>query len=249
MHGRRANDPDDGAHGVTDLLLITGASRGIGRSTAELFAEMNYEVLNISRSPASHGSIVNHQIDLSDPNWARDRGRAIREAATGYDRIALIHNAGTLNKDSVRDLKSVDLLRVLQVNLVAALQLNQLVLPLMKDGSSILYVGSTLSEMGVAGACSYVVAKHALLGLMRATCQDLAGTGIHTACICPGFTDTEMLREHMGGSGETLAAIASGIAFGRLIEPDEIARTLLFCAENPVINGAVLHVNLGQLHR
>lgn len=234
---------------MTDLLVITGASKGIGRAAAGLFSEMNYEVVNISRSSAKHPGISDRPIDLSDPAWARDHGRAIKAAAEGFDRIVVIHNAGTLNKDSVRDLKATDMQRVLQVNLTAALQLNQLLLPSMKPGSSVLYVGSTLSEMAVAGACSYVVSKHALVGLMRATCQDLAGTGIHTACICPGFTDTEMLREHVGGSTEALDAIASGIAFGRLIEPAEIARTLLFCAENPVINGAVIHANLGQLRR
>jgi len=89
----------------------------------------------------------------------------------------------------------------------------------------------------------------AVAGLMRATCQDLAGTGIHTACLCPGFTDTAMLRAHVGGSDETLAAIAAGISFNRLIEPGEIARALLFCAENPVVNGSLIHANLGQIQR
>ena len=46
---------------------------------------------------------------------------------------------------------------------------------------------------------SYVVSKHALVGMMRATCQDLAGREIHTACICPGFTDTEMFRDTRPG--------------------------------------------------
>jgi 3-oxoacyl-[acyl-carrier protein] reductase len=68
----------------------------------------------------------------------------------------------------------------------------------MGPGSSVLYVGSTLSEKAVPGSFSYVVSKHAQLGMMRATCQDLMGTGIHTAMVCPGFTDTEMLRNHLG---------------------------------------------------
>jgi hypothetical protein len=58
-----------------------------------------------------------------------------------------------------------------------------------------------------------------------------------------------MLREHVGESGEALKSIASGVTFNRLIEPSEIAATLYFCARNPVINGAVIHANLGQVER
>ena len=110
-----------------------------------------------------------------------------------------------------------------------------------------LYVGSTLSEKAIPGKFSYVVTKHALVGMMRATCQDLAGRAIHTACICPGFTDTEMLREHV--PAEALDSVRSMSTYGRLITPDEIARTLHWAAHNPVVNGAVLHANLGQVER
>ena len=72
---------------------------------------------------------------------------------------------------------------------------------------SIIYIGSTLSEKGVANSCSYVTSKHAVVGLMRSTTQDLVGKGIHTACICPGFTDTEMLKNHVGGSKEILVKL------------------------------------------
>jgi 3-oxoacyl-[acyl-carrier protein] reductase len=102
--------------------------------------------------------------------------------------------------------------------------------------------------MAVPGSLAYVVSKHALLGLMRSTCQDLSGTGVHTVCVCPGFTDTEMLRSHVGGNAEILAAIASGVTANRLIEPVEIARTIQFAAREPVLNGAVLHANLGQIN-
>ena len=82
---------------------------------------------------------------------------------------------------------------------------------------------------------------------MRATCQDLKDRKVHTACICPGFTDTEMLHEHAGYSDETLRAMAGLCTYGRLISPAEIADTLFFCATHPVVNGTVLHANLGQI--
>ena len=117
----------------------------------------------------------------------------------------------------------------------------------MPPGSSVLYVGSTLSEKAVPGSFSYVTTKHANIGMIRATCQDLAGRQIHTAAICPGFTDTEMLREHV--PDEALTAVASMSAYDRLVNPDEIAATLLWAAASPVINGAVIHANLGQVER
>ena len=116
----------------------------------------------------------------------------------------------------------------------------------MKTGSSILYVNSTLGEKAVTNAYSYVVSKHAGIGMMKANCQDLAGRGIHTLSICPGFTDTEMLRAHVGHSDEVLKDIAGGVLMGRLIEPEEIAAALLFGAQSPVLNGSVIHANLGQ---
>ena len=67
-----------------------------------------------------------------------------------------------------------------------------------------------------------------------------------TAMVCPGFTDTEMLRTHLGNDSEVAAAIASMNSFNRLIEPAEIAELILWVHQNPVINGAVLHANLGQ---
>ena len=109
-----------------------------------------------------------------------------------------------------------------------------------------IYVGSTLSEKAVSGAFSYVVSKHAQLGLMRATCQDLMGKGIHTALVCPGFTDTEMLRTHLGNDEDTLRAIGGGNSFGRLVAADEIAELIVWAHAHPVINGTVVHANLGQ---
>jgi NAD(P)-dependent dehydrogenase (short-subunit alcohol dehydrogenase family) len=86
-----------------------------------------------------------------------------------------------------------------------------------------------------------------MIGMMRATCQDLAGREIHTACICPGFTDTEMLREHV--PEDALSSVAAMSAYSRLVNPDEIADTLHWAATNPVINGSVIHANLGQIER
>jgi NAD(P)-dependent dehydrogenase (short-subunit alcohol dehydrogenase family) len=232
-----------------NTLVVTGASRGIGFATARAFADEGWRVVNVSRSPIPLPGALHVAADLADPAWDATHGPALREAVSGSSRICLVHNAGLLTKDSATDLDGERFARVLQVNVIAAQQLNRLLLPLMPPGSSILFVGSTLGEKAVPGACAYVASKHAQIGLMRASCQDLAGRGVHTACVCPGFTDTEMLRAHVGADAGVLAALAAGVTFGRLVEPREISATLLFCACNPVINGAVIHANLGQVER
>ncbi|ARN73961.1 SDR family NAD(P)-dependent oxidoreductase [Oceanicoccus sagamiensis] len=229
------------------VLVITGGSRGIGLATAERFADKGYCVINLSRQQPALTGITHITADLSDINWPSRCGDALLEQLNGAEAITLVHNAGVLAKDTVRDIEAETFQRVMQLNVIAASQLNQLLLPVMNTGSSILYVSSTLGEKGVANTCSYVSSKHAQIGLMKAGCQDLFGSGIHSAAICPGFTDTEMLRDHVGNDAEVLAYFAGLSAFGRLLAPKEIADTLWFCANTPAINGSVIHANLGQL--
>ena len=89
--------------------------------------------------------------------------------------ICLVHNAALMLKDRCDTTEDDDLRQVLAVNVVGINTLNRALLPKMPAQSSVLYVGSTLSEKAVAGAFSYIVSKHAQLGMMRATCQDLMG--------------------------------------------------------------------------
>ncbi len=232
---------------MTKVLVITGGSKGIGRATAMTFIAQGYKVINLSRTAPDLDGCVHIPVDMCDIQWPDKVADELRTEVGKADNICVIHNAAVLRKDSVAELTALSLQQVMQLNVIAAMQLNQLLLPAMNAGSSIIYVGSTLSEKAVAGTCSYVTSKHAVIGLMRATCQDLAGKGVHTACVCPGFTDTEMLRDHVGQDEAILTSIASGVTQGRLINPQEIADTRWFASQQPVINGAVLHANLGQV--
>lgn len=233
---------------MTHVLIITGASRGIGLATARLFAAEGFTVYNLSRSQPPLADIHHIATDLLDLDETALLA-ALKPALANARQVVLVHNAGAISKDSIDAFDADEFRRVLEINVTAPARLTKALLPLMPKSSSVIYIGSTLSEMAVPGSLAYVTSKHALLGLMRSTCQDLAGTGIHTACVCPGFTDTEMLRTHVGGSPEVLAMIASGVSANRLIEPAEIARTILFAAREPVLNGSVLHANLGQINR
>jgi NAD(P)-dependent dehydrogenase (short-subunit alcohol dehydrogenase family) len=226
-------------------LLITGASAGIGLHTAQRFVAEGYTVVNLSRRRCPLDTVNHVNCDLAVAGFLERLSPQLTPLLQQAEQIVLIHNAARMNNDSAVETPSNAFRETLEVNLVAPNSLNYYVIPFMRPGSSVLYVGSTLAEKAVPGSYTYVVSKHAMIGMMRATCQDLAGREIHTACICPGFTDTEMLRSHV--PDEAMDAVKSMSAFERLINPDEIAECLYWSASNPVINGSVLHANLGQI--
>ncbi len=227
------------------VAIISGASAGIGLATAERFLADGLKVANLSRRPCPLEDVKHITCDLGDHSFTHQVGSALIAFTQRAERIVLVHNASRLDNDTAQNTSADALRTVLDINVVATSILNQTLLPMMQPGSSILYVGSTLSEKAVPGSFSYVTSKHAQIGMMRGLCQDLAGSGIHTACICPGFTDTEMLRTHV--PDDAMDSVRSMSAFGRLIEPQEIAETIAWCAAQPVINGAVIHANLGQV--
>lgn len=231
---------------TTDLILITGASKGIGRAAAKRFRRSGIPVINISRSPCTVDGVENHALDLTLPDAEQTLRSVLGERVKG-GQISIIHNAAMMTKDTADATETASFLEVLALNVVAPHIINQALLPLMQPGSSVIYIGSTLSEKAVANTYSYVTSKHATVGMMRATCQDLAGREIHTCCVCPGFTDTQMLREHVGNDEEVLKSIAGLSTFGRLITPDEIAGTIAYAVDNPVVNGSVINANLGQV--
>ncbi len=226
-------------------LIITGASSGIGYATAKLFQEDGYQVINLSRSKINLKNANHLTADLSKRDWSNEVSKKLSSILTDSSEISLIHNASMMQSDNVENIDINNLRDIYEVNLVAPAILNKIIIPYMKNGSSILYVGSTLSEKAVPQMSSYVTSKHGMIGLMRSTCQDLFGRYIHTACICPGATETEMLQEYVQGNQEALDMMAQTLSENRLISSEEIAKTLFFCAKNSVINGSVIHANLG----
>lgn len=225
-------------------LVITGASRGIGHAIATLFKAQQWRVINLSRS-ACDVADLNITADFSKKNWLEtvkhDMPSDLHDGP-----ICLVHNAAFYAGGQAQAMDLAELEQAWQVNVLAPTTLNQWLIPSMQHASSIIYLGSTLSEKAVANAYAYVVCKHAVIGMMRATCQDLAGLPVHTACVCPGFTATEMLLEHIG---DQLAEIESRVGAKRLIECEEIADVVYHAAMSPVLNGSIIHANLGQIER
>ena len=230
-----------------NVVVITGASAGIGLAATYKFITRGFKVINLSRRTCPNTDVISLAADLSQQGFFDDIGDDLMSHIEGADTIHLIHNAARYLNDSALDTSDDSLTSVFQTNVVAPNTLNRQILPYMKPGSSIVLVGSTLAEKAVSGCFSYATSKHAQVGLMRALCQDLVGRGIHTLMVCPGFTDTEMLRSHV--PDDAMKEVAAMSTFGRLIEPDEIADTIVWATANPVLNGSVIHANLGQIEQ
>lgn len=231
---------------MENILVITGGSRGIGKATIELYQANEWKIINISRTPCDIQGVENFKVDLSNPDWVLEFQDDVKNSIITADKISLVHNASTFKSDDITSLPAQSLREVLEFNIISAQALNGIVIPIMRPGSSIIYIGSTLSEMGVPGRASYVISKHAIVGMMRATCQDLSGKDITTCCVCPGFVNTAMLTEQVDKK-KLDALVKDKVSAGRLIEPKEIAELVYFCATHPVVNGSVLHANLGQI--
>jgi NAD(P)-dependent dehydrogenase (short-subunit alcohol dehydrogenase family) len=232
------------------MAVVTGASSGIGREVARLLSVSGWEVHNVSRRACCVPGVKNHVFDLSVPQQAHEAAQSLlAEVATSSAprTMTVVHNASTHFEDRVMASDPAHMAEALNVSVVAPSILNGALARHMSTGSSIIFVGSTLSEKAVAGRLSYVTAKHATVGLMRSSTQDLFGTGIHTACVCPGFTDTPMLQKAMSKAPEEAAAFVSNfVSIGRLLTAEEIAQVILFAIGNPGVNGSVIHANGGQ---
>lgn len=233
---------------MSQTLVITGASQGIGKAIASKYLENCWKVINVSRNKCPVPKVLNIETDLSEGNYDLIK-KFLYGFITEPARICLVHNACRYHKDKYDSIEKEELRKVLEVNVVAPLLLNKLLIPKMLSNSSVIYIGSTLSVKAVPGALSYVTSKHASVGMMRATCQDLISENIHTCCICPGFTDTETLRKRLGSQEVIDNVIGQLVGKKRLILPAEIVDLVYFCANSPVVNGAVIDASLGQIER
>ena len=230
---------------MSKWLVITGGSRGIGAKTIQRFLDEGYHAINISRTPSDIAS-ENITLDLAAPLSLTQISTKLSALLKNATHVCLVHNAAVYQVDKIGAIDPNKLQTMLDVNITAPMMLNNMIVPLMPASSAIIYIGSTLSELAVANRASYVVTKHAMIGMMRATTQDLAPLGIHACCICPGFVNTNMALQDVDRNAFD-AFIADKVIAKRLIEPSEIAELIYFSATHPVINGSVLHANLGQV--
>lgn len=220
-------------------VLITGASRGIGRALAEGFAREGAEVICVARSSESllslkkglkdQGAKVRiHAADLT----VTDFSKMIQEIGT-VD--ALIHSAGLARHSPIQEINQKDFESVMAVNVWAPLMLSKQIIQdwrRQKKGGSIIFVSSQLAHVGMANRCVYSASKSAIEGLSRSLAIELAKDGIRVNTICPTFTSTEMTAKALEDPRFREEVIAK-IPLGRLGFPGDYLGICLLLASDP----------------
>lgn len=226
------NRPDRRRRGREPVALITGAGRGIGRATAQAFANLGYIVVlaeivptlgrRAERALVKGGAeAVFLHTDVAD---ARSVGRTVQGVLRRFGRIdCLVNNAGVLTVGPLTSLHPAELDRMLAVNLRGPLILTRAVLPTMRRQRSgcIINVASQLGKVGEAEYVTYCASKFGVVGFTKALAEELTGTGIRVWAVCPGLVDTPMARKGAGLSAREREA---------LLRPGAVARVIVHLA-------------------
>jgi short-subunit dehydrogenase len=216
-------------------ILVTGASRGIGRAIAHRFAGLGGRIALVATNTELLAQVAaelpagtqTHVItaDLTDPAECR---RAVSEAEQALGPIeVLVHNAGVLSRDFVEDVTEADFERAYRLNTGAALWLSQAVLPGMRTRGhgAIVLVSSELGIIGAPTYTSYCTSKWAQLGLAEVLRHELVGSGIQVCAVCPADVRTDQLeQEHAWGP-------TGGQPPSKALAPDAVARAVVRGAE------------------
>jgi|SRR5579863_5506335 len=245
------------------VALITGGASGIGRATALLFARENAAVaitdINLQAGQEvvqeivhSGGRAVFEPADITKPeDCQRVVDRTLREFGGIH---VLFNNAGIIRRASILELEEDEWDRVMAVNVKSIFLLSRLVIPMMakSGGGSIINMSSGWGLAGGPRAAVYCASKGAVVLLTKAMAIDHGSLNIRVNCICPGDTDTSMLRHEAEQLGETEARFLSESArrpLGRVGKPEEIAQAALYLASDAAsfVTGTALVVDGGGL--
>ena len=197
---------------MAKVALITGASRGIGRATAEEFAKAGYQVAanfcssgqaveEFARQMAQQGcSVLPCQADVSDPQQVEQMVQTVLQQFGHID--VLVCNAGIARQGLLTDFTPEDWRRMMAVNLDGTFYCCRSVLPSMihRHSGSIITTSSIWGLTGASCEVPYSAAKAGIIGLTKALAKEVGPSGIRVNCIAPGVVDTEM-NPRAGGDG------------------------------------------------
>ncbi len=239
------------------VIVVTGASRGIGRAVAVSLTEPGCEVIvNYHSSPgaaeetaaairAKGGTANLHRFNVSDPDGVKE---AFKEIVKAHGRIdILVNNAGITKDNLLALMKPGEWDDVLDTNLKGAFLCSQAVVKQMmrQRYGRIVNVSSVVGVIGNAGQCNYSAAKAGLIGFTRSLARELISRNITVNAVAPGFIETDMTLNLPEKAKEGLLG---QIPAGRYGTPEEVAAAVAFLASDAAayITGQVLHVNGGM---
>lgn len=239
------------------VAIVTGASRGIGRATAEALAEqgatvvLSYvrgeaqarEAADGIRARGGQAEIIG--FDAADPAACE---AAVTDIAKRLGRLdILVANAGIAIDGLLLRLKTEDLERTFAINVGGAIAAARAATRSMMRARTgrIVFVSSIVGEMGNAGQAAYSASKAALIGLSKTLAREYASRGITVNAVAPGYVDTDMTQ---GITGDTRDTMLKAIPLGRTATAREIATaiTYLVSDEAAYVTGQVLRVNGGM---
>lgn len=245
------------------IALITGGASGIGRATALAFAreganvvvadlqqELGEKVAAEARDLGGDSVYVNADVTREDQISAMVNDTV--ERFGGLD--CAVNNAGTSGKPGpLQTLSAEDWARTLAVNLTSVFLClkHELLAMLERGGGSIVNVASGAGLIAVPGMAPYAASKHGVLGLTKTAAVENARSGVRVNAICPGSTDTPMLRSTMDASPQMEKLILASTPGGRLGSAEEIAEAALWlCSDRAsFVNGESMLVDGGAVAR
>jgi NAD(P)-dependent dehydrogenase (short-subunit alcohol dehydrogenase family) len=236
---------------------ISGAASGIGAATARLFAEEGASVALVDVQPV-HEPFVNRessifiQADVSNEHEIRD---SLARTVERFEGLQIIVNcAGLVHVKLLHEYDAADWDRLMGVNLKSIFfSIKHGLQHLRRNARSYLVnVGSISSLVGQAATPAYTASKAAVLGLTRSIALDYAAMGVRCNCVCPGITDTPMLREHLDKTTDPEATLAKRLRRVPLrvaLQPDDIAKAILYlsCEDSAGVTGTSLVIDGGYL--
>jgi NAD(P)-dependent dehydrogenase (short-subunit alcohol dehydrogenase family) len=244
------------------VALITGASSGIGRATAEAFAAKGAHIVVAARRQKELDTLVASIEALggkasaikTDVSIAKSVEQMVAHTIDVFGRLDYaINNAGIEGKLSgITDLSEADWDQVLDINLKGTFLCMKYEAKAMLDlgfGGAIVNIGSVNSFLGFPTGSAYVTSKHGLIGLTSSVSAELAPKGIRVNLVCPGVTDTPMHQRLRGIVGDDLydKGLLPTVHLQRVGRPEEIAKAIVFlCSEeSSYISGSTLTVDGG----
>ncbi len=243
--------------------LITGGASGIGRATARIFAEAGAAV-SVMDVDEPGGEAVAREVTAGggralfvagDVSRSDDCRRAVERTVAAFGGLdVLFNNAGVIRRASLIETTEAEWDRLMAVNVKSIFLLSKQAIPVMAKagGGVIINTGSGWGLAGGRRAAAYCASKGAVVLLTRAMAIDHGPDSIRVNCICPGDTDTPMLRdeaEQLGQPLEDFLADAARRPLGRVVRPEDVAKAALYLASDAsaAVTGATLVVDGGGL--
>jgi acetoacetyl-CoA reductase len=238
---------------MSRIALVTGGTRGIGAAISIALKNAGYKVAaNYARNDDAaeafkkeHGIEV-FKFDIADFNSCQEGVKAL-EASMGGPVDVLVNNAGITRDTAMHKMDEQKFREVVITNLNSCFYMSRAVIEGMRDRKfgRIINISSMNGQIGQFGQTNYAAAKAGIFGFTKALARESAARGITVNAIAPGYIATEMVQ---AVKPEILAEIVKNIPVGRLGEPEEIARAVLFLADDKAsfITGETMSVNGGQ---